>query len=107
MIAVGPFDELDLRDELRLQPATMGHLLLRQTLAEGTGEGFRQVPERAFLDLEPAEPPEDLRTQGWREPASGSCDVDQPIAFVDADDEGVERGRPERVAANDELLAMI
>lgn len=51
VIVTGPLDELDLRDEDRLQPSTIHHLRGRQSLAPSAAPGFRQVREWALLDL--------------------------------------------------------
>ena len=55
VIVGGPFEELELADEHRLQPRAFRHLRFRQPLAPTTALRFRQVRKRALTDLESGE----------------------------------------------------
>jgi hypothetical protein len=52
VIVGGPFEELELADELRLQPLAFRHLRFRQPLAPTTAPRLRQIRKRALVDLE-------------------------------------------------------
>ena len=61
MVVAGPFEELELADELWLQPLAFRHLCFRQPLAPTTAPRLRQIRKRALIDLEPFELSEQLR----------------------------------------------
>src|SRR5205823_2082554 len=61
MVVGGPFEELELADELRLHPLAFGHLCFRQPLTPTPAPRLRQIRKRALIDLEPFEPSEQLR----------------------------------------------
>src|ERR1043165_2362212 len=90
VVLAAPFEELELPDELRLQPAAGGHLLFRQPLTPPAARAFGQVDEGAVGDLERLELLEDLLAQRGREAVAGARGVDQAIPVVVADDERVE-----------------
>ena len=50
MVVAGPLEELELADELRLQPLAFRHLRFRQPLAPTTAPRLRQI--RKLVDLE-------------------------------------------------------
>ena len=106
VIVAGPFQELELPHQYRLQPAATRHLRLRQSLSPSAALLFRQIHERAVANLEAAELPEQLRAHGRRETIARARDVDQPVIFVVAEDQRIERLRADRVAADHELLSL-
>ena len=61
MVVACPFEELELADELRLQPLAFGHLGFRQPLTPATAPRLRQIRKRALVDLERFELSEQLR----------------------------------------------
>jgi hypothetical protein len=107
MVVAGPLDELELADELRLQPLAFRHLRFRQPLAPTTAPRLRQIRKRALVDLESLEVLEQLRTREGCEAVAGSRDVDQLIALEVPKDQRIERLRSARVATDHELLPAI
>ena len=107
MILARPLQELDLGDEDRFQPPAILHLRRRQARTPSPALRFREIHERAILELQPAEFLEELLPDGRREAVAGACGVDQTVALVVTDNERVERLRPGRVAADHEFLAAV
>ena len=69
-MAVGsPFDETNLCDESRLQPAHLGHLLRGHAPSPVGGVTGGQVDERAPLRVQSVEPSENVGTQMRVNPA--------------------------------------
>jgi len=102
-----PFQELDLRDQHWLQPPAVLHFRCRQASTPPAALCLREISRRAILDFQPAQFLEQLLPHDRREPVAGACSVDQPVALVVPEDEGVERLRPNRVAANHKLLRAV
>ena len=99
--------ELDLGDQHRLEPPAVLHFRRRQARTPSTALRFREIHERAILDLQPAEFLEQLLPDDRREPVASARGVHQAVAFVVSEDERVEGLRSNRVAANHELLPAV
>jgi hypothetical protein len=54
VVVAGPFEELELSNELRLEPATVGHLGLREALAPATALRFGEIDEGQSLICTPS-----------------------------------------------------
>jgi hypothetical protein len=91
VVVAGPLEELELADELRLQPLAFRHIRFRQSLAPPTAPRFRQIRKRALVDLEPFELSEQLRAGDRCKPVAGSRYVDQLVTLVVPKDQRVER----------------
>ena len=91
MVVACPFEELELADELGLQPLAFRHLRFRQPLAPTTALRLREIRKRALVDLQPFEFSEQLRASDGCERVAGSRDVDQLASLVVAKDQRVER----------------
>src|SRR5687768_5725056 len=107
MILACPLEELDLRHENRLQPPTVLHLRCCQARTPSTALRFWEIHEWAIPDFQPTELLEKLLPYDRRESVSGARGVHEAVAFVVSEDERVKRLRPDRVAANHELLPAI
>src|SRR5262245_16738514 len=107
MVVAGPLEELELTNEYRLQPLTLGHLCLRQTLPPPPAPSFRQVDEGTLAGLEAFELSEQLRTRDGSESVAGTRDVDQLVVFVVTEDQSLEGLRSLCQPADDEFLAAI
>src|SRR5687767_14681747 len=107
VILAGPFEELDLGDQHRLQPSAVLHLGGRQTRTPATALRLWQIHERAILDFESAEFLEELLPDYWREAVTGARHVDEAVALVVAQDQGVKGPGADRVAADHKLLTPI
>jgi RNA polymerase sigma-70 factor (ECF subfamily) len=107
VVVAGPLEELELADELRLQPLAFRHLRFRQPLAPTTAPRLRQIRKRALVDLESLEFLEQLRTRNGSEAVAGSCDVDQLLALEVPKGQSIERLRSAGVAADHELLTAV
>jgi hypothetical protein len=96
-----PFGELDLGDQVRLEPHAVFHLFL--------GQGplrpllLRQVSKRASVDHQTLEPTRHFPANLRHEPISHLGGIKKPVGVVVADDQRVKR-ITRCVAANDELL---
>ncbi len=55
MIVIGPFHELELADQGRLQPSAVRHFLLRESLSPTAAARFREIDEWTVGDFERAE----------------------------------------------------
>src|ERR1041385_2612844 len=99
-----PFDELDLRDQLRPKPDALCHILFRKRM--WTFLYLGQIYKGTAVDLESNEPPEHITAKARHEPVLYFLRVIEPAVFaVIADYQCVKRISPESVAANYELLA--
>src|SRR5262245_43201216 len=107
MMVCGPLEELDVRNELRLQPAALRHLGFRQALSPPAASLFRQVGERAVRSLESLKPREQLLTHRRRKAVACSRHVHQPVTFVESKYHRIEHSRTDRVAADNELLTSV
>src|SRR5688572_11593646 len=107
MVVAGPLEELELTDELRLQPLAFRHLRFRQPLTPTTAPRLRQIRKRALVDLEPLELSEQLRAGDRCKPVAGSRYVDQFVALVVPTDQRVERPGSARVASDHEFLTAV
>ena len=63
-----PFQELELPDEHRPQPAAIRHLGFDQPGAPSATLGLWQIGERTLTDRQCLEAPHQLRPQGGRDP---------------------------------------
>ena len=105
--AVGPFDERDLANQLRLHPATLLHLLGGERFAPARGFLLGQIGERAVVDDPLFELRENLVANARHESVLHLRHEDQPLLFVNADDQRIEPARARDVAADDELLRAV
>src|SRR5215469_15801643 len=102
-----PLDELELPNQRRCEPPAVRHLLGRQPLPPTPAGRLRQVGEGASVDLQCAEALEQLRPRCRREAVPRTASVDQPVAVVVAEDDGVETIRADGVATDYELLPAV
>jgi hypothetical protein len=56
MVGPCPFQKLNLRHDLRLDPDTLFHLLGRQPLSPSSGILLRQIHERTLRDFQQLDP---------------------------------------------------
>ena len=76
MVHVGPVRVFDLRDRVRLQPASFGHLVGGQTLPPSALVALGQVRKGARLDFELVETLEDLYPKSRDETGPHARNVD-------------------------------
>src|SRR6516164_7198987 len=107
MVRRCPFRELDLNHKSRSEPSTLGHVFSRESFAPAALSRLRQIRERAFIDLEPAEQFEDLGSRFGYESAAHSSGTDQIVAIVVSDRDRIEAARQRNVAADDKFLTLI
>ena len=91
----------------RRQPPALDHLRFRQALPPSSAPRLRQIRERTLGDFESLELSVQLRPRGRGESVARPGDVDQPVAFVVAEDQSVEGSGAARVAADHEFLATV
>src|SRR5713226_5933488 len=70
MIVGRPFEEFDLRDELRLEPAAFFHVLGCQAFAPSALTRFGKIPKRGFGDRQTLEIREERPPRSWSEAVS-------------------------------------
>jgi hypothetical protein len=100
----GPFHELELRYQYRLNPMAIFHLLCRETLAPATAVSFRQVHKRTLGRCQSSQqPPQHLPRTGG-EPTPCASSAQEPIAREVPKDQRIEVLCTRRAAADYELL---
>src|SRR4051812_18796436 len=107
MPVVRPFYEPDLRDDLRLDPHHLGHLLRRDASAPMRSFAVRQVDKRALPRLQWLERVENFAPKMRREPCSHLPGEAQLLSFVVAHEQRVDAVWSRTIAANHELLLLI
>src|SRR4030095_6866005 len=99
-----PFGELDLRDQLRLEPHTVFHFFLDQSPLRALSLG--QVSKRASVDLKPLEPLRHFTAKLRHKPISDFGDIQKSLALVIANDQCVKR-IARSVTADHKLLSLV
>src|SRR6478752_5203546 len=107
MPLAGPFNEFKLTDQYRLDPPTIGHLSSCQASAPTSGFLLRQVDKRASFHFQSTETLHQRFPDLGGEAIARPGRVQQLDLLVIAEDESVERGSPDCVAANDKLLTLV
>src|SRR5688572_15107098 len=100
MVVRRPFHEFELTHQCWLQPATIDHLRLRQSLTPPAAPGLRKIGEWAPGNLQSRKLLEQLIARGRCESVPGTCRVDEPIAFVVTNDHRVEGLRADCVSGD-------
>ena len=75
MIVGRPFEEFDLRDELRLKPAAFFHVLGCQAFAPSALTRFGKIPKRGFGDRQTLEIREERPPRSWSEAVPNAARV--------------------------------
>src|SRR5262245_36782228 len=107
MIVCGPFEELELPDQFRPDPATFPHLFGRKACSPASALRLWQVRERARRRFQRSETAKEVRARAGRESIARARDVQQPVSFVIPEDQRIETPNAGRVSANDKFLAVI
>ena len=102
-----PLDEPDLRDQPRLHPAHLAHLLGRDAAAPVGCLAVRQIDERAGGDVQRLQRREHFPPQVRSEPGADLAGKSQRLRLVVPDEQRVHARRPGPVPADDELLLPI
>ena len=90
MSVIRPFDEPDLRDDFRLDPHHLGHLLRGHASAPMRGLAVREINEGALRNPELTQRVEHLAPQMRREPCSHLSSEPQLLPFVVAHQQRVD-----------------
>src|SRR5688572_18525919 len=90
MAVGGPLDETDLRDDLRLEPAHLFHLLRRHPTAPVRGLAARQVGERTAWRMQRRQRRRHLAADVRREPGTNLPGEVQRPSRVIADEQRVD-----------------
>src|SRR6266545_4750501 len=97
MVFSGPFNEFELPDERRFQPAAIDHLLRGQPGTPASGLRLWKICEWTRRDLQRLKPLHEILSQPWRESVAGPRCVNQLAVLVVAEDQRVERRATDRV----------
>ena len=107
MIFWGPLQELDRRNEARLQPTAHDHVLCGQSFAPSSFLAFGKVLERADHALKAAKALEEPFSCSRYEPIPNFACIQQVLALVLADKDRVEGFPSGYVAADHKFLPFI
>src|SRR3954467_10684931 len=102
-----PFHELELPYEYGFQPAAFRHLCRRESLSPSAASRLRQIGEWTLRGLQTAEVGEEFLARTRSKSVPGPRHVDQSIAFVISEDQGIEVLRARRIPADHKLLPLV
>src|SRR5579871_380173 len=102
-----PFCKLELRNQLRPNPSAGFHFFDSQAQSPAAGFGLGQVHKRTLCELYGAEALPQISPRDRRESVASSSHVNEPIAIVKAEYDGIERIAAYCVSADDEIASLV
>src|SRR6202035_1525575 len=97
-----PFEELDHRYQLRLQPAASLHVFSGKTFSPASFAALRKISKRTLVDRQAVELSEDCSPQLRNESGVDSGRISEIATFEVSDQDGIEGVRGRYVPANDQ-----